>query len=397
MGVVPVLQPADEAIGVCPLGRRKDLLQWSAGRGAVRYVLAERPVEEHRLLLHEADLRAQPAQVQAPEVRSVQQDPAGRGVVVAQQQPAHRGLAGAALADERDDVARVRREADVGEHRVVGPARVGEGHGLQGQAPGAALKPAAALERDLGHAEQQLHELARGGDGLLEVDPDVREALEAVLVEHDVLGKGRVGADGERTLDDLPQRKGQDDEVPQPREPELREPEDGLQVHGGLDHPQEVVEALHEPAGLLPLAHVCLDRPDAAQDLNGHSVGLGHGVILDHSVLSDCSTSAPHEHGADGRKDRCDECQLRMRAVHCHKRAHKLHARPQQGLSCKLGQRGQSRRVVDEPAGKLTAHVRIIKSNVLICEVLEELDPQPCDCCVATYCKKDADAYLAQV
>eukprot|EP00966_Prymnesium_polylepis_P069141 1606727-Prymnesium_polylepis.1 len=61
----------DKVVRVRHLGRRLHLLLARALL-AVRNVLGDRPNEERRLLPHEPDLRAQPAQVERPEVLAVE-------------------------------------------------------------------------------------------------------------------------------------------------------------------------------------------------------------------------------------------------------------------------------------------------------------------------------------
>ena len=74
------------------LGRR-------AGR-AVRDVGGDGVVEQHRLLRHHADLRAQRGQRHVADVAAVDQDRAARHVVEPRQQVDERRLAGAAAADD---------------------------------------------------------------------------------------------------------------------------------------------------------------------------------------------------------------------------------------------------------------------------------------------------------
>mmetsp|Transcript_98000 Transcript_98000/g.305196 ORF Transcript_98000/g.305196 Transcript_98000/m.305196 type:complete len:296 (+) Transcript_98000:1127-2014(+) len=190
---------------------------------------------------------------------------------------------------------------------------------------------------------------------------------------------------------------GQHDQVPCPREAELREAQDGLQVHGGLDDPQIVVQPLHEAVRLLLLADVGLHGPDAPQHLDRHRVGLGHGIVLDDAVLADRLARAPDKHCAQRRHEGRDDGQLGVRPIHGHQRAGELDHGLQQGLSGELRQGGQRRRVVDEPARQLPADVSVVESDFLLGQVPEQLDAEPRDCGVATHRKEDPDHDLAAV
>mmetsp|Transcript_24221 Transcript_24221/g.76161 ORF Transcript_24221/g.76161 Transcript_24221/m.76161 type:complete len:283 (-) Transcript_24221:128-976(-) len=120
-------------------------------------------------------------------------------------------------------------------------------------------------------------------------------------------------------------------------------------------------------------------------------------MVLHDAVLAYRPASAPHEHRAERCDDGCDERQPRMRAVHGHERARKLHDGPKQGLRRELRQGGQGGGVVDEPAAELAAHVRVEECYLLLCEVSEELDTQPRDCCVAADGKEDAHRDFAGI
>ncbi len=68
----------------------------------------------HEVLEDHADVRAQRVQVVLAQVVAVEQDAALVGVVEARQQLDQRGLAGAVLADQRQHLARLQREASGG-------------------------------------------------------------------------------------------------------------------------------------------------------------------------------------------------------------------------------------------------------------------------------------------
>src|SRR6266516_2712846 len=70
-------------------------------------------LEQDRVLKHEADLTAERIQGEAPDVGPVDAHLAGIGVVQTRDQLSDRALAGAARADQRDDLAGARAEAHV--------------------------------------------------------------------------------------------------------------------------------------------------------------------------------------------------------------------------------------------------------------------------------------------
>mmetsp|Transcript_50334 Transcript_50334/g.146003 ORF Transcript_50334/g.146003 Transcript_50334/m.146003 type:complete len:275 (-) Transcript_50334:421-1245(-) len=272
---------------------------------------------------------------------------------------------------------------------MVRAAGVGKANVLQGKPAGAGGEPAAALQLDLGRPQQKLHKLASGGDCLLEVNPDVGKASKSILIKGDVLRKGHVRANCQASIDDLVHGNGQDKQVPCSGQAKLCKPQDGLQVHGGLDDAEVVVQPLHEAVRLVLLADVGLHGAYAAQDLDCHRVGLGHRVVLHDAVLADCPARAPDENSAQRRNEGRDDSQCGVGPIHGYKRTTELHHGLEQGLGGELCQGGQRRRVIDEPTGELAAHMRVVERDVLLSQVPEKLNAEPRDGGVAAYRKED--------
>jgi hypothetical protein len=97
--VVPVRQQPDERVGVRLAGRRHDLGVGGVGP-AVGDVLPHRAVEHQRLLQDHGHAVADVGQGQGPQIVPVEAHGAPVGVVEAQVQLGHRGLSGAAGADQ---------------------------------------------------------------------------------------------------------------------------------------------------------------------------------------------------------------------------------------------------------------------------------------------------------
>ena len=104
-GVVALRQLEDELVRAGERGRGHDALD-RHGRVGERDVLADRAVEEHVLLQHDADLAAQPGRIDDGEIDAVDQHASAFGHV----QPLHdlgeRALARARGADDSDRLAR---------------------------------------------------------------------------------------------------------------------------------------------------------------------------------------------------------------------------------------------------------------------------------------------------
>ena len=92
---------------------------------AVADVAGDRAGEEHRLLRHEADPRAQVLLRHLADVDAVDQHAALVDVVEARDQAGERRLAGAGAADDRGHLAGLRRERHAGQRRLLGARDTG--------------------------------------------------------------------------------------------------------------------------------------------------------------------------------------------------------------------------------------------------------------------------------
>ena len=124
-------------------GHRRRLHLGVTGAGAaVADVLGHGAGEDHRLLRHHGELRAQFGRIEAGDVDAVEQDAAGRRIEETQQQLEHGRLAGAGRPDQRHDFARLHREAEIVQRQVFRPRRIAETHARE--IPGAPAPAAAA-------------------------------------------------------------------------------------------------------------------------------------------------------------------------------------------------------------------------------------------------------------
>ena len=110
--LVAVRHRHDEVVGVGHAGGSLDVLLGGVG-DSVADVLGHRSAEQHGLLEHEAHLAAQGGERQAAHVQAVHEHLALVGVVEPGDELGDRALAGAAVADERHDLARGEVEVDV--------------------------------------------------------------------------------------------------------------------------------------------------------------------------------------------------------------------------------------------------------------------------------------------
>ena len=153
--VVAVGQRADEGVGTGAPGRlahalvrRRRVGQPDVGR--------DRVAQEGRSLRHPRELRAPGVDAAGREIDAADGHPARRRLREAQEQGGHRALAGAALADQRDGLARRELELEALQHRA-GPRRVGERHRLQPHGRrGGAGRRALAAGADLGRGVEQV-------------------------------------------------------------------------------------------------------------------------------------------------------------------------------------------------------------------------------------------------
>mmetsp|Transcript_5775 Transcript_5775/g.18397 ORF Transcript_5775/g.18397 Transcript_5775/m.18397 type:complete len:222 (-) Transcript_5775:1594-2259(-) len=129
LGCVPVGQVVcDEGVRI---GRARRLLNLVLGGPlglAIRDVLSNRADEEDRLLAHEPDARAEPAQVERLDVDAVELDAPRRRVVEALEQRDERRLAGARRPAQSNHLPGGDRERVAVADVVVRRGRVGEDH-----------------------------------------------------------------------------------------------------------------------------------------------------------------------------------------------------------------------------------------------------------------------------
>ena len=104
-------QRHDEIVDARQPGGLLDFLAGASGP-AVADVVEDRVVEQHGVLRHHADRRAQAVLRDVADVLAVDPYAAARHVVEAEQDARHRRLAGAARADDRHGIARRDAEAD---------------------------------------------------------------------------------------------------------------------------------------------------------------------------------------------------------------------------------------------------------------------------------------------
>mmetsp|Transcript_8812 Transcript_8812/g.23595 ORF Transcript_8812/g.23595 Transcript_8812/m.23595 type:complete len:291 (+) Transcript_8812:229-1101(+) len=213
--LVPMRQVLNEVVGVCsPRGLLHQLEALSV-RGAVGDVVFDAAIEEHWLLLDEADLRPKPPHAQLSIVQTVQRQPAARGVIVAQKEAAQGGLPGAALAHQRDDVPWFGIDVHASQDLAIGTRPVREADVFDAQPSLAGRWLLALAHRDGRLALEQLHKLACGHDNPSEVHVDVHAIAEAILIETHVLLEGSEDADRHLAIDDQPHRIAQHQAITQ--------------------------------------------------------------------------------------------------------------------------------------------------------------------------------------
>ena len=159
-------------------------------------VFETRVAAAHRLLLDQADLPAEPAQLELAEVDAVEEQRAALRVVEALEQPADRRLAGAALADEGDHRPGRRDERDPLEHRRVGRVRVVEADVTQLDGAAAGGRRVADAKGDRRLALEQLEEAADRDERLGQAHVHVGERREALLVQRHIHVERDEAADG---------------------------------------------------------------------------------------------------------------------------------------------------------------------------------------------------------
>ena len=116
-----------EIVNVSLLGGGLDLLAGDDTRAvAVGDILLDGQVEEHRLLAHDAELSAQPVQVELFDVLAVERDRAARRIVEALDELRDRRLAAARAAHKGHALAVLDVESQRLENLGVRPRRIGE-------------------------------------------------------------------------------------------------------------------------------------------------------------------------------------------------------------------------------------------------------------------------------
>ena len=117
-GLVALGQGGDEVVREGRAWPRRCTSSSLASGPAVADVLHRVGREDHAVLRHDADARAQVVRATARRRRAVERTRARLDVVEAQDQLQHRALAGAARADQRDRLARRDAQAEVAQRRV---------------------------------------------------------------------------------------------------------------------------------------------------------------------------------------------------------------------------------------------------------------------------------------
>ncbi len=173
-GVVAIRQFEDEFMRARELGRGNDRLDGHGGIGQGD-VVADRTVEEHALLQHDADLTAQPGRVDDAEVEAVDEHAAALRHIEALHELRQRALAGPGRADDADDLPGRNVEVDVAQHLgAVDP--VAKGHMLQRHL--AAQRRQGGLAGTVGRLRARVENVAEAFDRdarLVEVLPDLGE------------------------------------------------------------------------------------------------------------------------------------------------------------------------------------------------------------------------------
>lgn len=182
-----------EGVGVAE-GREDPLLAHS--REAVGDVVADRALEEHRLLRHDRDRAAPGAQVESLGVDPVEEDAAAGRAEEAQHEVEHRRLARARRSDERDGLPRLDVEGDVAHADAVGSVLVG--HVLEADPPahlaGARLALVRLQVRVLEQLADRAHRLRAAcddGQQHQEVGHRAGQEREVRAEQHDLPGGDR--------------------------------------------------------------------------------------------------------------------------------------------------------------------------------------------------------------
>src|SRR3546814_2113167 len=118
LGLLPLRQQRDETVDRRALGRRRNLLRARIGT-AIGDVVADRIVEQHRVLRNDPDLGAQALLGHRLDVLPVDRHPPTLRVIEAKEQSRDRRLARPRRPDARQRLARADRQADAVQYRPV--------------------------------------------------------------------------------------------------------------------------------------------------------------------------------------------------------------------------------------------------------------------------------------
>ncbi len=181
---VAVGQRGDEIVDARAPRRLGDLVLAGAG-AAIADVVADRIVEQHRVLRHDADGAAQAVLAHVAQILAVDADGAAIDVVEAEQQPRDGRFAGAARAHDRDRVARRHAKAQIvqdGAAAVVGEADMVEHDFAARHDKGRCI----GLVGDLGLDREEAEHRLEIGQGLLDVAIDHAEHVQRRIKLHEI-------------------------------------------------------------------------------------------------------------------------------------------------------------------------------------------------------------------
>ena len=194
-GVVAAGHAADELVGVSCLGGGDDLVVGGVGT-ADGDVLAHRRAPHPGILQYHAPAAAQARAREVAHVVAVHRHAAGVDVVEAHEQVDEGGLSAAGVADERNAAPGLGGKVEVLQDRAAG--RVREGHVVERDF----ALDAAELEGSLGvrlleRLVDELKEVARAGDGVLQLRDHAGDVVERLGVLVGVLEEGGEAAHGD--------------------------------------------------------------------------------------------------------------------------------------------------------------------------------------------------------
>ena len=277
---------------------------------AIRNVVGDRVVEQHRLLRDYADLMAERLQAHVAYVDPVDQDRAAGNVVKARQQVDQRRLARTAQADNRNDLTRARAEADVLQHCLPRPLVVSEAHISELDAARMKRQCRRAGPRDnFGVRVEDLEDAGCRRHRLLEVGVHAAETLDRRVQEEGRRDERQKVAGGRGTLRDfLP---------PVPQQPDHRDAAEEFHDRwkerdraGDLEiRAIQPLGRSSEAPGLMPLRAECLDDAMSRERLSGE-VRQVFEMFLAAPGRAPHTLAEPHQRiNHDRRADHRDERQ----------------------------------------------------------------------------------------